>query len=168
MTISMYTASAPRLVNALKNLAAILAKGEAHAAARKIDPAVFLSARLFPDMFPLTKQVQIACDVAKGTVARLADMEAPKHEDSEQSFGDLQARIAKVVAFIEAVPAERIVGSEERRIVLTIRGEDTVFQGMQYLLGWALPNVYFHVTTAYAILRHNGVEIGKKDFLGKP
>jgi len=168
MTITMYSASAPRLVNILKNLAEILRKAEAHALARKIDPAILLSARLYPDMFALTRQVQIACDGAKGAVARLAGMEVPKHEDTEQSFADLQARIAKTIAFIESVPAQKIEGSEERKIVLTLRGQETVFQGMQFLLGFALPNFYFHVVTAYDILRHNGVEIGKRDYIGTP
>lgn len=168
MTISMYTASIPRLANILKNLSQILTKAEAHAAARKIDPAALLTARLFPDMFPLTRQIQVACDTAKGAVARLAGMEVPKHEDTEQSFAELQQRIAKVIAFVESVPADRIDGSEERKIVLPLRGQEVGFNGLQYLLGFAMPNFYFHVVTAYDILRHNGVELGKRDFLGNP
>jgi len=162
----MYLASAPRFAHTLKSLSAILTKAEEHAAARKIEPAVLLSARLFPDMFALTRQVQVACDNAKGAVARLAGQEVPKHEDTEQSFAELQQRIAKVVAFIESVPAERIDGSEERKIVLSLRGQEVTFNGLQYLTGFALPNFYFHVVTAYDILRHNGVELGKRDFLG--
>jgi hypothetical protein len=168
MSITMYTASTPRLANTLKNLSAILTKAEAHAQARKIDPAVLLAARLFPDMLPLTKQVQIACDMAKGAVARLGGVEVPKHEDTETSFAELQLRIAKVVAFIESVPQSQIEGSEDRKITLPFRGQDTVFTGLQYLLGFVLPNFYFHVTTTYDILRHNGVELGKRDFIGNP
>jgi len=168
MTISMYTASTPRLSNTLKNISAILTKAEAHAEARKIDPAVLLAARLYPDMFPLTRQIQIACDGAKGGVARLAGLEAPKHEDNEKTFAEAQQRIAKTVAFIESVPPQQIDGSEERKITITLRGQDTVFTGLQYLMGFVLPNFYFHTVTAYDILRHNGVEIGKRDFLGNP
>jgi hypothetical protein len=168
MTISMYTASTPRLANTLKNLSAILTKAEAHAAARKIDPAVLLGARLYPDMFALTRQVQIACDTAKGAIARLAGLEIPKHEDTEQTFAELQQRVAKVIAFIESVSPQQIDGSEDRKITLTLRGQETVFTGLQYLMGFVLPNFYFHSVTAYDILRHNGVEIGKRDFLGNP
>jgi hypothetical protein len=168
MAISMYTASVPRLAHMLKNLSEILAKAEAHAAARKIDPAVLLGARLYPDMFPLVRQIQIACDHAKGCAARLAGMEVPKHEDGETTFEQLQQRIAKVIAFVESVPAERIDGSEDRRIVLTLRKEEVVFNGLRYLTAFALPNFYFHVVTAYDILRHNGVELGKRDYVGNP
>jgi uncharacterized protein len=168
MTISMYTASTPRLANTLKNLSAILTKAEAHAEARKIDPTVLLSARLYPDMFPLTRQVQIACDTAKGAVARLAGLEIPKHEDTEKTFGEIQLRIAKVIAFIESVSPGQIDGSEDRKITLTLRGQETVFTGLQYLTGFVLPNFYFHAVTSYDILRHSGVEIGKRDFLGNP
>jgi hypothetical protein len=166
MKISMYTASAPRLVHVLKCLSAILAKGEAHAAERKIEPSVLLGARLFPDMFPLTRQVQVACDTAKGAAARLGGVDVPRHEDTEQTFAQLQERIAKVIAFVESVPAAAIDGSEDRRIVLTIRGQEVPFTGLQYLLEFVLPNVYFHTVTAYNILRHNGVALGKRDFLG--
>ncbi len=168
MTISMYTASVPRFANVLKNLSEILTKGERYAIDRKFDPAVLLGARLFPDMFPLTRQVQIACDGVKGGAARLAGIEVPKHEDIETTFAELQQRIARVVAFIESIPAEKIDGSEERRIVLTLRGEEIGFSGLQYLMGYVLPNFYFHVVTTYNILRHNGVELGKRDFLGNP
>jgi len=167
MSISMYKASVPRFAHALKNLSGILTKAENYAAARKIDPSVLLGARLFPDMFEFTRQVRIACDNAKGAAARLAGQEVPKYEDTEQSFAELQQRIAKTIAFIESIPADRIDGSEERKVVLTLRGEEVTFNGLQYLTGFALPNFYFHVVTAYDILRHNGVELGKRDFLGK-
>ncbi len=168
MTISMYTASVPRFAHTLKNLSEILTKGEQHAIARKIDPAVLLAARLFPDMFALVRQVQIACDGAKGCAARLAGMEVPRHEDVETTFAELQQRIARTIAFIESVPAQQIDGSEERRIVLTLRGQEVGFTGLQFLTGFALPNFYFHAVTTYDILRHNGVELGKRDFLGNP
>src|SRR3954466_1002042 len=168
MTISMYQASAPRFANTLRNLSAILDKAEAHCAAKKIDAAALTGFRLYPDMFPFTRQVQVACDTAKGAVARLAGAEIPKHEDTEQTFAELKARINKTLDFIESVSAAKIDGSEEREIVLAMRSGERRFKGMQYLLGHAYPNFYFHVTTAYNILRHNGVEIGKADFIGKP
>ncbi|CAG4883090.1 conserved protein of unknown function [Georgfuchsia toluolica] len=168
MTISMYEASVPRLINLLRNLDAILAKAKAHAAAKKIDQNALLSARLFPDMFPLVKQVQIATDHAKGAVARLAGIDVPKYEDAEQSFDELQARISRTIVFVESIGARQIDGSEEREIQFTIGGHDLKFTGMTYLLGFALPNFYFHLVTAYNILRHNGVEIGKRDYIGNP
>jgi uncharacterized protein len=167
MTISMYQASAPRFIQTLNNLTAILDKAQAHAETRKIDPAALTAFRLYPDMFPLTRQVQIACDSAKGAVARLAGVEAPRHEDTEQTFADLKARIAKTVAFIQTVRPAQIDGSEERDIALKAGSRELRFKGLQYLLGYALPNFYFHVATAYNILRHNGVEIGKMDYLGQ-
>jgi len=168
MTISMYQASAPRYVNMLNNLSAILDKEQAHVEAKKLDAAALTAFRLYPDMFPLSRQVQVACDSAKGAVARLAGVEIPKHEDTEQTFAELKARIAKVIAFIGTIKPEQIDGSEDKEIVLKLRGNDVSFKGMQFLLGFAYPNFYFHVTTAYDILRHNGVEIGKQDFIGKP
>jgi uncharacterized protein len=164
----MYQASAPRFANVLRNLATILDKAQAHCEARKIDPLALTSFRLYPDMFAFTRQVQIACDTAKGAVARLAGAEIPKHEDSEHTFAELKSRIAKTIDFIESVRAERIDGAEEKEIVLAMRSGERRYKGMQYLLGFAYPNFYFHVTTAYNILRHNGVEIGKTDFIGKP
>jgi hypothetical protein len=164
----MYQASAPRFANLLRNLAAIIDKAEAHCAAKKIDPAALTGFRLYPDMFAFARQVQIACDTAKGAVARLAGVEIPKHEDTEQSFAELKSRIAKTIDFVESVPAARIDGSEDKEIVLAMRSGERRYKGMQYLLGFAYPNFYFHVTTAYNILRHNGVEIGKQDFIGKP
>jgi len=168
MTISMYQASAPRFANMLRNLAALIEKADAHCAAKKIDPAAITAFRLYPDMFPFTRQVQIACDSAKGAVARLAGVEIPKHDDVEQTFAELKSRIAKTLDFVESVPAAKIEGSEEKEIVLAMRSGERRFKGMQYLLGHAYPNFYFHITTAYNILRHNGVEIGKADFIGKP
>lgn len=168
MTISMYQASAPRFVNMLKNLNRILEKAEAHAEAKKIGPSVLPNARLFPDMFPLIRQVQIACDHAKGAMARLAGIENPKFEDTEQSFTELKQRIARTIAFVESVSAAQIDGSEERDIAVTAGGHDFRFKGMQYLLGYAQPNFYFHLVTAYNILRHNGVEVGKGDYIGTP
>jgi len=164
----MYQASAPRFANILRNLSAILDKAQAHAEARKIDAAALTQARLFPDMFPLVRQVQIACDTAKGAVARLAGLEIPKHEDSEQTFSELKARIAKTLDFVESARPAQIDGSEEKEIVLKMRGQDVKYKGQQYLLGHAYPNFYFHVVTAYDILRHNGVELGKRDYLGTP
>jgi hypothetical protein len=168
MKISMYQASAPRFANALRNLSAILDKAQAHAEAKKLDPAVLGSLRLIADMFPFSRQVQIACDTAKGAVARLAGVEIPKHEDTEQTVPELKARIAKTLDFLGSVPAAKIEGSEEREVVLKMRGQDVKFSGLQYLLGHAWPNFYFHVTTAYNILRANGVEVGKRDFIGQP
>ena len=167
-TISMYQASAPRFANLLKNLSTILDKAQAHCEARKIDPLALTQFRLYPDMFPLTRQVQIACDTAKGAVARLAGMEIPKHEDTEQTFPELKARIAKTIDFIESASPAKVDGTEEKEIVLKLGGQEVKFNGLQYLLGFAHPNFYFHVTTTYSILRHNGVEIGKRDFVGNP
>lgn len=168
MTISMYQASVPRFVNILGNLSRILDKTQAHIDARKIADATLTGDRLFPDMLPLSAQVQIACDSAKGVVARLSGVEAPVFEDHEKTLAELKERIAKTIAFIESVPADKIDGTEDKAIV-TKRGEkETHYKGMQFLVGHAVPNFYFHVTTTYAILRHNGVEIGKRDFLGQP
>ena len=166
MKLSMHQAGSARFAAMLRNLSAILDKAEAHAAARKIDPAALTAFRLYPDMFPLTRQVQIACDTAKGAVARLAGVEIPKHEDTEQSFAELKARIAKTVDFIESVPAAKLDGADQREVTIRQRGQDVKMSGLQYLLAVATPNFYFHVATAYNILRHNGVELGKKDFLG--
>ena len=164
----MYQASAPRFANILKNLSAILDKAQAHAEARKIEPTVLTSFRLYPDMLPMKRQVQIACDTAKGAVARLAGVEPPKHEDTEETFAELKARIAKTIDLIQTFKPAQIDGSEEKTIHLKLGQREVDFKGMQYLLGHALPNFYFHVTTAYDILRHNGVEIGKRDYIGNP
>jgi len=166
MSVSMYQASVPCLRHMLSSLSTLLKKSAQHAANHKIDPAVLINARLFPDMFPLVRQVQIASDQAKGCAARLAGIDIPKFEDNETSFEALQARIAKTIAFLDSVKAEQIDGSEHRVIVLQIHEEKREFSGKDYLLQWVLPNFYFHLTTAYDILRHNGVEIGKMDYLG--
>jgi uncharacterized protein len=168
MKISMYQASAPRFANTLRNLAVILDKAQAHCEAKKIDPATLASMRLIADMFPLSRQVQIACDTAKGAVARLAGMEVPKHEDTEQTFADLKQRIARTVDFVLSVSADKIDGSEDRQVTLRLGGKEVTFTGIQYLLGHAYPNFYFHVTSAYGILRSNGVELGKRDYIGTP
>ncbi|HEY6611653.1 MAG TPA: DUF1993 domain-containing protein [Pseudomonas sp.] len=167
MSLSMYQASIPMLLRGLDSLAAILAKAAAHAAARKIAPEVFLNARLAPDMLPLVRQVQIVSDTAKGCAARLAGIEVPSYADTEASFHELQERLAKTVTFLKGVAPEQIDGSEERAIVLKAHDQEIHFTGRTYLLGFVLPNFYFHLTTAYAILRHNGVELGKKDYLGE-
>ena len=168
MTISMYLSSAPRFTNTLGNLSNTLDKARAHVEAKKIDAAVLPAYRLFPDMLPMSSQVQIACDSAKGAVARLAGVEIPKFEDTEKTLDDLKARIAKTVAFIQTVQAGQIDGTEDKEIVLKRGDKEVRYTGMQFLLGHALPNFYFHVTTTYNILRHNGVEIGKRDYLGTP
>jgi hypothetical protein len=168
MTISMYQVAVPSLVRSLNNLVAILDKAAAHAEAKKIDPSVLVASRLYPDMFPLSRQVQIASDIARRGVARLAGTEAPALEDKETTFVELCDRLRNVVAFIETFTPEQIDGSEEKVINLPIGKETMTFAGQDYLLFFILPNVYFHVTTAYAILRHNGVELGKLDFLGAP
>jgi hypothetical protein len=168
MPLTMYQASAPRFANTLRNLSAILDKAQAHVEAKKLDPAALTQARLFPDMFPLVRQVQIACDTAKGAIARLAGLEVPKHEDTEQTFAELKARIAKTLDFVESAKPSHLDGAEEKEITLKMRSGDVKYKGLQYLLGHAYPNFYFHVTTAYNILRHNGVELGKKDYIGAP
>ena len=152
----------------LNNLEQWMQKAADHAKARSFEVDVLAQARLAPDQFDFTRQVQSACDAAKGAVARLAGVEIPKHEDTEQTLAELKARIAKTIDFIDSVKAGQIDGSEDRPIVLKIRGQEVKYTGMQYLLGFAHPNFYFHVTTAYDILRHNGVEVGKRDFIGNP
>lgn len=166
MTISMFEASVPRFAAQLNALSNVLDKAEQHAEANKIGADVLPSSRLYPDMFPLTRQVQIACDFAKGCAARLAGDAVPKVDDSETTFGELKARIGKTIAYLDNFSAGRIDGSEEREISLTVGGSEMRFSGKDYLLGFVLPNFYFHVVTAYDILRHNGVAIGKRDFLG--
>jgi hypothetical protein len=168
MQISMYRASVPVLARALRNLASVLRRGEAHASARNIDPAVLLAYRLAPDMFPLTRQVQIATDTAKGCVARLAGVDIPVYEDSETTFAQLLDRLERTVAFVESFEPAQIDGSEEKSVTLRMRTGEVSFEGLQYLFEFVLPNVYFHGTAAYAILRHCGVDVGKKDFLGVP
>ncbi len=166
MALSMYDSSIPALKQTLGSLSAILKKAAEHAKGREIDPTVFVNARLFPDMLPLAKQIQIASDQAKGCAARLAGIDIPKYDDNETTFDELQVRIAKTIAFLDSVVAQQIDGSEERDIVLQLHETKREFKGKDYLRSWVLPNFYFHVTTAYCILRHNGVDIGKKDYLG--
>ena len=168
MNLSMYQASVPRFVNILGNLSKILDKAQAHVDARKLDTAALTGFRLFPDMLPMTTQVQIACDTAKGVVARLAGVEIPAYEDNEKTLADLKARIARTVAFIQTMTPAQIEGTEDKDIVIKRGDRETRYKGMQFLLGHALPNFYFHVTTTYNILRHNGIEIGKRDYLGNP
>ncbi len=166
MTISMYQTSVPVFARALTNLKGILAKGAAHATAKKIDEAVFLNARLFPDMLPLARQIHIATDFARGTVARLSGEEPPKWEDNEATFAELIARVDRTIAAVNGFTAAQVDGSESRAVTRQVRGEPKVFTGTNYLLQYSLPNFYFHSTTAYAILRSNGVEVGKGDFIG--
>jgi len=166
MKISMHAFSVEVFANTLGNLSRILEKGLAHATQRKFDPAVLLASRLAPDMLPLTRQVQIACDIAKNSVARLAAQEPPRFEDSETSIEQLRTRIARTIDYLKSVPASALEGSETRDIKVPAGERTLEFKGLDFLQRWAIPNVFFHVTTAYAILRHNGVELGKRDFLG--
>jgi hypothetical protein len=166
MTLSVHAISVPVFVRALTQLSAILDKAAAHCESKKIDPAVLLGMRLYPDMFPLSRQVQIACDFAKGASARLAAQEVPKWDDKESNIPELKARIQKTIDFVQGLPAAAIDAAPGRKITVTMRGEDKTFDAMTYLLQMALPNFWFHATTAYAILRHAGVELGKKDFIG--
>jgi hypothetical protein len=166
MSNFMYAASVPPIIRSLINLRSILEKAVTYAEAKKIDPSVLINARLYPDMLPLSRQVQIATDVAKGAVSRLAGLEPPKYEDNESTFPELLARLDKTIALLESFKPEQMDGSEDKTIMLPMHERTVTFKGLPYLLDFVLPNVYFHVTTAYAILRHNGVEIGKKDFLG--
>lgn len=168
MKISMYQASVPRLANLLGNLSGILDKAQAHVDAGRIDETRLIDYRLIDDMYPFVKQVQIACDKARSVVARLARMEVPYYKDDERTLAELKLRIAKTIDFIRSVPAEKIDGTDEDEIVLPVTGKQTRYSGLQLLLGHSMPNVYFHATTAYNILRQIGVPIGKRDFLGNP
>ena len=166
MALDMHSASVPVFVRMLGNLVAWLDKAEAHAAAKKFDPGVFLTARLAPDMLPLPTQIQIACDAAKFCVARLAGSEGPVFADDEKTIADLRQRVARTIDYLKSVPVAQIVGSDARDISVPRRAGPIVMSGEAYLKHFALPNFYFHVTTTYALLRHNGVELGKIDFLG--
>lgn len=169
MTISMYQASILPLTRALKNLSGVLEKGQAHAEAKNIDPTVLINSRLYPDMFPLVRQVQIASDISRRGVARLAGVEAPKVDDTETTFPELLARLQQAITYLETFTADQIDGTEEKDCTIPIgRGETMTLQGWPFLSFFVLPNVYFHVTTAYDILRHNGIEVGKRDYLGQP
>ena len=166
MSLSMYQASIPAFVQMLNNFSAILDKAKAHATSCKIDPEVLLNYRLAPDMFPFVRQLQIAADLAKGAAARLAGVEVPKHDDTEKTFADLKARLTKTLTFVQSFKPSDINGSEDRDIRLTL-GEHTMsFKGQPYLVHFVMPNFYFHCATAYDILRHCGVELGKRDFIG--
>ena len=166
MTITIHQASVPVFVQGLKGLKSVLAKAAAHVDAKKLDPDALLKARLFPDMFPLLRQVQIATDFAKGCTARLAGEEVPAWDDVETDFAGLIARIDRAVAYVEGLDPAKFDNAEDRDITLTRRGETSVVKGLAYFQTQAQPNFFFHLTTAYAILRKNGVEIGKKDYLG--
>jgi hypothetical protein len=168
MKLTMYQASVTAFARQLNNLAAILEKGAAHAEAKKIDPKVLINSRLFPDMFPLARQVQIATDTARAGAARLAAVEVPAQEDNETTFAELVARVRKTISYLETLKPEQFEGSEDRTVTWQTRSSTKTMQGMPYLQNHLLPNLYFHITTAYNILRHSGVELGKMDFLGKP
>ena len=166
MSLSMYHASIPVFTRQLNNLSTILGIAAAYADEKKVEQSVFLNARLAPDMFPLCRQVQIACDGAKAGAALLAEVAAPSHADDETTFAELQVRIAQTLSFMASLSAAQIDGSEARTVTLKRRDKETHFEGQVFLLDHVLPNFYFHLTTAYAILRHNGVPVGKRDFLG--
>lgn len=163
----MFDASIPVFIHFLNGLAAMLRKAEAHVQAKKLDPNAFLTARLFPDMFTFTKQVQLACDFAKGTSARLAGVPAPSHPDDEKAFDELHERIRKTIDFLRSLNKDQFAEAEARPVTFKALGKDMTVKGAQYLSNVGLPNFYFHVTTAYALLRHNGVELGKADFLAR-
>ena len=167
MSVPLYDVSIPALKLGLTNLSAILDKAAAHAEAKKLDPKVLPDARLIADMFPLKRQVQIACDTAKGAAARLAGVEIPKHEDNESTLAELKSRIAVTLAFISSVKAEQINAGDSREVVLKFPSVTLKFTGLDYVSKFVLPNFYFHVTAAYAILRKNAVDVGKNDYLGK-
>lgn len=166
MAITLYQASVPAFTQMLKALRGVLAKAQAQSEAMKVAPEVLLQARLYPNMFPLVRQVQIATDFAKGASARLAGLEPPKYEDTEKTFEEVYARIDRTLEFLGTLSPAQIDGQEERTIELKVGGQPLTFKGQPYLVGFALPNFYFHVTTAYAILRHNGIDVGKRDFIG--
>ncbi|HVW71138.1 MAG TPA: DUF1993 domain-containing protein [Steroidobacteraceae bacterium] len=167
MKITVQAVTVDLFAHSLGCLSDLLEKGQASATARKFDPGVLMSARLAPDMFPLSRQVQIACDLAKNSVARLAGLEPPRYEDNEKTFEELRARIARTIDYLKGIPPSSFAGAEDRDIRVPA-GPDRFldFKGLDFVQRWAIPNVFFHITTAYAILRHNGVEIGKRDFLG--
>jgi len=166
MSLSMYDVSIPAFLLTLGNLQKILEKAVAHAEARKFDPNVFVSMRLYPDMLPLSRQIQIASDAAKGAAARLTGSEPPKFEDNETTMAELIARVAKTADYLQSFKAEQFAGAEDRTVTVKTPRNSFSFTGVNFLRHWAQPNFYFHVTTAYALLRHGGVEIGKSDFLG--
>jgi uncharacterized protein len=166
MSVSLYDVSIPIFTLTLSNLSAILDKAASHGDAKKLDPKVIPQARLIVDMLPLSSQIQIACDTAKGAAARLAGVEIPKHEDTEATLADLKARVAKTLDFIKTIKPQQLEGAETREIVLQFPQSTLKFNGLNYLTNFVLPNLFFHVTMAYALLRKNGVDLGKRDFLG--
>ena len=166
MPISIYDVSIPVMIRGLTNLSAILDKAAAHAEAKKIDPVIFAQSRLFPDMLPLTRQVQIACDTSKGAAGRLAGIEIPKHEDNEATLADLKQRIAKTLDFLKSIKADQLKDAESRAIEIKLPTRSLNFTGLTYLTGFVLPNLFFHESITYALLRQNGVDLGKSDFLG--
>ncbi|MEO8057490.1 MAG: DUF1993 domain-containing protein [Burkholderiales bacterium] len=168
MSITMHSASVPVFVRLFINLGQWLDKAEAHAAAKKFETSVYMSAHFAPDMLPFTRQIQIACDGAKFAVARLAGVESPKFEDNETTFAELRERVRKVMDYVQSVPAALIDGTEDKDIVIPRRDGLITMKGEAYLKHFVLPNFFFHMTTTYALLRHNGVELGKMDFLGAP
>jgi hypothetical protein len=168
MSITMHSASAPIFITMLKNLSVWLDKAETHAQVKKFEPGVYLGTRLALDMLPFTNQVQIACDTAKYAMARLGGVDAPKFDDTEASLADLRERVSATIEFIKSVPAEKIEGSEDKDVTIPRRTGPITMKGEPYLKHYVLPNFFFHVTTAYALLRHNGVDLGKMDYLGAP
>lgn len=166
MSLTMYQASIPSFIRMLENMSNILDKAAAYTESKNIDPSVLIQSRLAPDMYPLNRQIQIATDMVKGCAARLASIDVPRYVDNEATFAELQARIAKTIDFLTRVSADQINGSEEKTVTLKLRGKEISFLGQPYLFHFVIPNFYFHITAAYAILRHNGVEIGKMDFIG--
>jgi uncharacterized protein len=166
MSISIYELSIPPMLRGLDNLTAFIDKAAAHAEQKKFDSKVLAEARVFPDMLPFTAQIQIACDTAKGAAARLANVEIPKHEDTEKTLPELKARIVKAAAFLKSIKPEQMQGDERRPILMQFPEATLRFTALSYLTDFVLPNFYFHVTTAYALLRHNGVELSKRDYLG--
>ncbi|RCS59879.1 DUF1993 domain-containing protein [Parvibium lacunae] len=166
-TLDMFTLTVPVFSRALNNLLHILQKAQAHVEAKQLDPAALIQFRLFPDMFPLARQVQIATDMSKGCVARLAGVEIPGYADNETTFADLIARVEKTLAFIASITPAQLADTADKEIVLPLRVRTLTFSGLVYVQSFAIPNLYFHITTSYNILRHNGVELGKMDFLGQ-
>jgi hypothetical protein len=166
MTLSMYQASVPSFIRGLSNLSKILGMAEAYATAKKIEPTALINARLYPDMLPLARQIQIACDIVKGGAARLAGVEVPSFPDTEATFTELQERIKKTTTFLQALSEKQFEGAEKKVIELKVGGNDMKFEGQTYLFAFVYPNFYFHLSVSYALLRHNGLELGKADFLG--
>ena len=166
MALSLYDISVSALIRGLSNMATVLDKAAAHAEARKFDPLVLVQSRLYPDMYPLIRQVQIGCDTAKGAAARLAQVDVPKHEDTETNFAELKQRVAKTIQFLKSVKPAQVDGADDRAIELKFPNGAMKFTAVSYVSDFVLPNFYFHASMVYALLRNNGVELGKSDFLG--